>query len=167
MVYFLNFITSLTSVNFSLLCYGVLDYFNTGEGHVKTKAVGMINCLCTESACLFPFPWSCFVSTGCVLYIPIPEGLIGPGVALDMALSMCSTESKLFIAAVISLGQHRVQFVWTLSNGEMTVVLKKNPAFIVWNSRHFHRSLRSWQAICAVAGTEKMTLFFFFFSDLK
>lgn len=100
-------------------------------------------------------------SAGCVLYTPIPGGLIGPDVALVVALPMClcSTESKPFIAAVVSLGQH-------MSNGELTVVLKKNLAFIVWNSRHlihFDHSLRSWQAICTVAGTEKMTLFKKFF----
>lgn len=49
-------------------------------------------------------------SAGCVLYTPIPGGLIGPGVTLDVALPMClcSTESKLFTAAVVSLAQHRV-----------------------------------------------------------
>lgn len=49
-------------------------------------------------------------STGCVLYTPIPGGLMGPDVALIVALSMClcSTNFKPFIAAVVSLGQHRV-----------------------------------------------------------
>lgn len=45
-----------------------------------------------------------------------------------------------------------------MSNCELTVVLRKNFAFIVWNSRHlihFDYSLKKWQALCAVAVAEK------------
>lgn len=45
-----------------------------------------------------------------------------------------------------------------MSNCELTVVLRKNFAFIVWNSRHlihFDHSLKKWQALCAVAVAEK------------
>lgn len=49
-------------------------------------------------------------SAGCVLCAPVPGGLIGPGVALDVVgLSTClhSMAPKPVTAAIVSLGQYR------------------------------------------------------------
>lgn len=48
-------------------------------------------------------------SAGWVFCVPMPGGLVAPGLNLDVALSAClhTVASKAVMAAVVSLGQYR------------------------------------------------------------
>jgi len=96
-------------------------------------------------------------SAGCVSRAPSTGGVIGQGATLNVASSKClhRIASKPVMAAIVNLGQNRA---WNLDEPPVTVVLRRNFAFVVWNSRqmtHFDCSLESLQAICTVAVTEK------------